>query len=113
MNSNSISPIRTSKTPKITQDSFQARILKSNNSISNKLKKVQSIKEELKVNKEFIKRQKENYLKSAKEKIQKVHKSDQTKKFKNPGFFNESIVKNNLKSHLNWLLQVERKVLNI
>ena len=105
MECNSISPLRNCKTPKleIIREKTPISRLKKTIAVSLKYKEITAIKEELKSNREIVKKLKENELKAARNKVKLQKENKKKEKLKNiqknvSSF--QPILKNNLKNHL-------------
>lgn len=116
MDQKSISPIRTSRTPKpqsISDIISRSHIINTKKQDS-KTKQIQQIRSEIQSNKEFIKQQKEQSLKAAREKVQAIKGIKKPNHLKNSSSTSniktQVLCKNNLKTHLAWINEVERKI---
>ncbi|OMJ93733.1 hypothetical protein SteCoe_3301 [Stentor coeruleus] len=115
MDQSSISPIRTSRTPKpqsISDIVSRSHIIKTKKQDS-RAKQIHQIRLEIQSNKEFIKQQKEQDLKAARDKVQAI-KGKKPSHMKNSSsstnIKTQVLCKNNLKTHLAWINEVERKI---
>ncbi|OMJ88235.1 hypothetical protein SteCoe_9898 [Stentor coeruleus] len=116
MNQKSISPIRTSRTPKpqsISDIVSRSHIISSKKQ-DLKTKQIQQIRLEIQSNKEYIKQQKEQNLKIARDKVQVIKGIKKPTHLKNSASNSnikvQVLCKNNLKTHIAWINEVERKI---
>ena len=121
MKNSSISPIRSSKTPlaRSSLEKIPVIQMKRIKYESLRVQEIKTIKEEIRNNKDFVKKQKENEMKTAREKIKnqkenkiiaKVKKLQSSVKLGKSLSASKNVMKNNLKSHLEWVQELDKKV---
>lgn len=112
MNTPRVSPLRSSRTPVPNCENRQVKVNRIKQ-LKKKQSDISAIKQEIRSNKDFIKKQKELELKQARDKIQaskSLKKFDSQKHFKT---FSISITNKssfNLQNHLKWISDVDKRI---